>query len=98
MFSPLILSMTMFILGSLGMALSKKSILITLISLELLLLSANINFVVFSIFLDDFLGQIYSLMILTIGAAESALGLAIIIVYYRLRGGMQVDSIDLLKS
>jgi len=80
------------------MSLSKKNILMFLISLELILLAASINFIGFSIFLDDFLGQIYSLMILTVGAAESALGLAILIVYYRLRGGIKIDMINLLKG
>jgi len=95
---PLILSTILFIIGILGMSLSKKNVLMFLISLELILLAASINFIGFSIFLDDFLGQIYSLMILTVGAAESALGLAILIVYYRLRGGIKVDMINLLKG
>jgi NADH-quinone oxidoreductase subunit K len=95
---PLILSTILFIIGILGMSLSKKNILMFLISLELILLAASINFVGFSVYLDDFLGQIYSLMILTVGAAESALGLAILIVYYRLRGGIKIDMINLLKG
>jgi len=95
---PLLLSTILFIIGILGMSLSKKNVLMFLISLELILLAASINFIGFSIFLDDFLGQIYSLMILTVGAAESALGLAILIVYYRLRGGIKVDMINLLKG
>jgi len=95
---PLILSTILFIIGILGMSLSKKNVLMFLISLELILLAASINFIGFSIFLDDFLGQIYSLMILTVGAAESALGLAILIVYYRLRGGIKIDMINLLKG
>lgn len=80
------------------MFLSRKHVIIILISLELILLSININFVVFSIFLDDLLGQIYALLVLTVAAAESALGLAILIVYYRLRGGISIDLINLLKS
>src|ERR1700743_2502873 len=95
---PLILSIILFIVGILGMALSKKNILMLLISLELILLAASINFVGFSILSDDLLGQIYSLMVLTVGAAESAIGLAILIVYYRLRGGVKIDSINLLKG
>jgi NADH-quinone oxidoreductase subunit K len=98
MFNPLLLSSILFIIGSLGLCISKKHVLIMLISLELILLAASINFVAFSIFLDDFLGQIYSLMVLTVGAAESALGLAILIVYYRLRGGVKTDIITLLKG
>lgn len=94
----LILSLMLFLIGTFGMFLSRKHVIIILISLELILLSININFVVFSIFLDDFLGQIYALLVLTVAAAESALGLAILIVYYRLRGGISIDLINLLKS
>jgi len=81
-----------------GMFLSRKHAIVILISLELILLSTNINFVVFSVFLDDILGQIYALLILTVAAAESALGLAILIVYYRLRGGISLELISLLKA
>jgi NADH-quinone oxidoreductase subunit K len=80
------------------MFLSRKHVIIILISLELILLATNINFVIFSVFLDDILGQIYALLVLTVAAAESALGLAILIVYYRLRGGISIDLISLLKS
>jgi NADH-quinone oxidoreductase subunit K len=94
----LVLSVSLLLIGTFGMFLSRKHVIIILISLELILLSININFVVFSIFLDDFLGQIYALLVLTVAAAESALGLAILIVYYRLRGGISIDLINLLKS
>jgi NADH-quinone oxidoreductase subunit K len=94
----IILSSSLFVIGSFGMFLSRKHIIIILISLELILLSASINFVIFSVFLDDLLGQIYCLLVLTVGAAESALGLAILIVYYRLRGSISIDIINLLKS
>jgi len=80
------------------MFLSRKHVIIILISLELILLSANINFVIFSVFLDDILGQIFALLVLTVAAAESAIGLAILIIYYRLRGGISVDLVSLLKS
>jgi NADH-quinone oxidoreductase subunit K len=80
------------------MFLSRKHIIIILISLELIYIALSINFVVFSIFLDDISGQIYCLLILTVAAAESALGLALLIIYYRLRGGISVDLISLLKS
>lgn len=90
----LILSICLFLIGTFGMFLSRKHVIIILISLELILLSANINFVLFSVFLDDILGQIYALLILTVAAAESALGLAILIVYYRLRGGISIDLIS----
>lgn len=94
----LILSMSLFLIGSFGMFLSRKHVIIILISLELILLSCNINFVVFSVYLDDILGQIFALLVLTVAAAESALGLAILIVYYRLRGGISIDLISLLKA
>jgi len=94
----LIVSTLLFIIGVFGMFLSRKHIIIILISLELIYIALSINFVVFSIFLDDILGQIYCLLILTVAAAESALGLALLIIYYRLRGGISVDLISLLKS
>jgi len=80
------------------MTLSRKHVIIVLVCLELMLLSININFVLSSIYLDDILGQLYSLLILTIAAAEIAIGLAICIAYYRLRGGISLDFINLLKG
>jgi len=94
----LLLSVTLFLIGTFGMFFSRKHVIIILISLELILLASNINLVIFSVFLDDILGQIYALLVLTVAAAESALGLAILIVYYRLRGGISIDLISLLKS
>jgi NADH-quinone oxidoreductase subunit K len=98
MLSYLLLSLLIFVIGSLGMFLFRKHIINILISLELLLLAINLNFVVFSCFLDDFIGQIYALLVLTVAAAESSIGLAIIVVYYRLRGGISIDLINLLKG
>ena len=94
----LIFSFLIFIIGICGMFFSRKHIIIILISLELLLLSININFVIFSIFFDDFFGQIFSLIILGVAAAESALGLAILIIYFRLRGAISILVLNLLKS
>jgi NADH-quinone oxidoreductase subunit K len=94
----LILSSLVFIIGSFGTFLLRSHIIIILISFELLLLSASINFVIFSIFLDDLFGQIIAILILTIAAAESAIGLAILVTYYRLRGGISIDLINLLKA
>jgi NADH-quinone oxidoreductase subunit K len=96
--SYLNLSFLLFIIGSFGMFLINKHILMILISLELILLSSNINFICFSALNDDIIGQIYALFVITIAAAESSLGLAIFIVFYRLRGGVSVDLISLLKS
>lgn len=91
-------SLLIFIFGAMGMLLIRRSIIQVLLSLELLLVSININFAVASVFLDDVLGQIFSLMVLAVAASESALGLAILIVYYRLRGGISIELIHLLKS
>ncbi len=66
--------------------------------IELILLSLNLNFIFFSIYLDDLYGQIFSLFILTIAASESAIGLAIIIIYYRLRGNISINQISILKN
>jgi NADH-quinone oxidoreductase subunit K len=92
------LSIIIFIIGLLGMFTFRKHIINILISLELILLSVNMNFIIFSLILDDMLGQIYALLVLTLAAAESSIGLAIIIVYYRLRGGISIDLINLLKG
>lgn len=88
----------LFVIGCFGMFLSKKHLIIILISLELMLLAININFVVFSIVLDDLLGQIYAIAILAIAAAETSIGLALLVIYYRLRGGISIDLITLIKS
>jgi NADH:ubiquinone oxidoreductase subunit K len=88
----------LFFIGSFGMFLSRKHLIIILISLELMLLAININFVVFSVILDDLLGQIYAITILAIAAAETSLGLALLIIYYRLRGGISIDLLSLIKS
>jgi NADH-quinone oxidoreductase subunit K len=66
--------------------------------IELILLSVNLNFIVFSVYLDDFYGQIFSLFVLTVAAAESAIGLAILILYYRIRGKITIDQIPTLKN
>lgn len=76
----------LFILSLFGIVFNKYSILVTLMCIELMLLSVNINFSIFSLYLDDIYGQLFSLFILTIAAAESSIGLAIIILYYRVRG------------
>ena len=98
MFLLFFISIFLFLVGAYGLFLSRKSIIILLISLELILLSLDLNFIVFSVYLDDLLGQIYTLLILTVTAAESAIGLAITICFYRLRGGISVDFIKLLKG
>lgn len=94
----ILLSFIIFLIGFCGMFLFRKHVINILISLELIILSININFIVGSCFFDDLLGQIYSLVILSIAASETSIGLAIIVVYYRLRGGISVDLISLLKG
>jgi len=81
-----------------GMFLSRKHLIIILMALEIILLAANLNFIIFSVFLDDLIGQLYSLIILTVGASESSIGLAILIIYYRLRGSISIDTIYTLKG
>jgi NADH-quinone oxidoreductase subunit K len=88
----------LFIISSLGIVLNRKNILITLMCIELVLLSLNLNFIVFSVYLDDLYGQLFSLFILTVAAAESAIGLAIIILYYRIRGSISMDQLETLRN
>jgi NADH-quinone oxidoreductase subunit K len=92
------LSTTIFIIGAIGTFLFNKHFINILIFLELMILACNINFVFFSSLFNDVLGQIYCLMSLTIAAAESSIGLALLIIYYRLHGGVFIDFINLLKG
>jgi len=88
----------LFFIGVLGLVLNRKNILITIMSLELMLLAVNLNFLVFSIYLDDAIGQVFVLFILTIAATESAIGLALLTVYYKLKNTIQLDKIKSFKS
>lgn len=88
----------LFLIGALGLVLNRKNILITIMSVELMLLSVNLNFVIFSIYLDDITGYIFVLFILTIAATESAIGLAILSAYYKLKQTIQMDKIKNIKS
>lgn len=94
----LIFSTILFLIGILGLFLTRKNAIMILISLELLILAVNINFIIASIFLDDLLGIIYSLINLTSAASESAIGLALLILFYRVKGGISLDLISFLKS
>ena len=87
-----------FAIGLAGVFLNRKNIIVILMSIELILLAVNINLVSFSIFIDDLTGQIFTLFILTVAAAEAAIGLAIIVVYYRNSGTIKVQEIDKLKG
>jgi NADH-quinone oxidoreductase subunit K len=92
------LSFLLFLIGSLGLFLLRTHALMALISLELIILSINFNFIIGSIYLDDILGLIYSLINLTSAASESAIGLALLIVLYKLKGSISLDILTLLKS
>lgn len=77
---------------------NRTNLLIVLISIEMMLLSIVLNFVIFSVYLDDIVGQIFALFILTIAASESAIGLAIVVIYYRLRGSIRLEKGGLLRG
>lgn len=93
-----IITILLFFIGLSGVMLNRKNIIIILMSVELILLAINFNFIVFSIFLDDFLGQIFAFFILTVAAAESAIGLAIYVIFFRIRGTVSIEYINLLKG
>lgn len=92
------ISMLLFVIAIFGIFLVKKSIIIILMSIELLLLAVNLNFIIFSIYLDDLIGQTFSLFILTVAAAESAIGLAILVVYYRIKGIISINFVNSIKG
>ena len=92
------LGAVIFSIGVIGIFLNRKNIIVILMSIELILLAVNINLVSFSIFLGDLAGQVFTLFILTVAAAEAAIGLAIIVVYFRNSGTIRVEEIDKLKG
>ena len=94
----LILSALIFTVGVFGIFLNRKNVIIILMSIELILLSVNLNFVSFSNYLNDLVGQMFSLFILTVAAAEAAIGLAILVIYFRNRGSIAVDDVNLMKG
>ena len=94
----LTLGAIIFTIGVIGIFLNRKNVIVILMSIELILLAVNINLVSFSIFLQDLSGQIFTLFILTVDAAEAAIGLAIIVVYYRNAGTIRVEEIENLKG
>jgi NADH-quinone oxidoreductase subunit K len=91
-------NLILYITGVLGIMFNRFNILITLMCIELIFLSTNLNFILFSVYLDDFSGQIFSLLVLTVVAGESAIGLAILIVYYRLKGNILINELVVLKG
>lgn len=94
----LILAVILFFIGLCGIMLNRKNIIVILMSIELLLLAINFNFVASSILLDDMIGQIFAFFVLTVAAAESAIGLAIYVIYFRVRGTVSIEYINLLKG
>ena len=88
----------LFTLGIFGIFLNRKNVIIMLMSIELMLLSVNINFVAFSYFLSDLVGQVFALFVLTVAAAEAAIGLAILVVFFRNRGSIDVQDINTMKG
>jgi NADH-quinone oxidoreductase subunit K len=88
----------LFTIGVLGIFLNRKNIIIILMSVELILLAVNINFVAFSTYLGDLVGQVFALFVLTVAAAEAAIGLAILVVYFRNRGTIAVEDVNLMKG
>lgn len=94
----LILATILFTIGICGIFLNRKNIITLLMSIELMLLAVNINFVSFSAYLNDLFGQIFTIFILTVAAAEAAIGLAILVVYFRNRGDISVEDINVMKG
>jgi NADH-quinone oxidoreductase subunit K len=91
-------SAILFILGVLGIFLNRKNIIVILMSIELILLSVNLNFVAFSSALQDLTGQIFAMFVLTVAAAEAAIGLAILVIYFRNRSSIAVDDVSTLRG
>ena len=94
----LAVSAILFTLGILGIFLNRKNVIIILMSIELMLLAVNINFVAFSVFRNDLVGQAFAMFVLTVAAAEAAIGLAILVVYFRNRGTIRVEDINMMKG
>ena len=94
----LALSAALFTIGVFGIFVNRKNIIVILMSLELMLLSVNINLVAFSAFNGDITGQIFAMLVLTVAAAEAAVGLAILVVYFRNRGDIAVEDVNLMRG
>ena len=94
----LVVSAILLVLGIFGIFLNRKNVIIILMSIELILLAVNINLVAFSTHLGDLVGQVFALIVLTVAAAEAAIGLAILVAYYRNRGSIAVEDVNLMKG
>ena len=94
----LVVSAIVFTLGVFGIFLNRRNVIIILMSIELMLLSVNINLVAFSVHLQDLVGQVFAMFVLTVAAAEAAIGLAILVVYFRNRGSIAVEDISMMRG
>ncbi len=94
----LVVSATLLVLGIFGIFLNRKNVIVILMSIELILLAVNINLVAFSVFLHDVVGQVFALFVLTVAAAEAAIGLAILVTFFRWRGDIAVDDAAVMKG
>ena len=94
----LVVAAILFTIGVLGIFVNRKNVIVILMSIELILLAVNVNLVAFSTFLGDIVGQVYALIVLTVAAAEAAIGLAILVAYYRNRGSIAVEDVNLMKG
>lgn len=94
----LIVAALLFLIGTIGIFLNRRNVIIILMSIELMLLAVNINFIAFSQYLGDLVGQVFALYVLGIAAAEAAIGLAILVIYFRNRGDINVDDMTLMKG
>ncbi|OHC91583.1 MAG: NADH-quinone oxidoreductase subunit K [Sphingomonadales bacterium GWF1_63_6] len=94
----MVVSAILFVMGVLGIFINRKNIIIILMAIELILLSVNINLVAFSVFLGDMVGQVFSMFVLTVAAGEAAIGLAILVIYFRGRGTIAVDDVNRMKG
>ncbi|MCR2833739.1 NADH-quinone oxidoreductase subunit NuoK [Parerythrobacter lacustris] len=94
----MIVSAILFVLGVLGIFLNRKNVIVILMAIELILLSVNLNLVAFSAFLNDLVGQVFAMFVLTVAAGEAAIGLAILVIYFRGRGTIAVDDPSRMKG
>ena len=88
----------LFVLGVLGIFINRKNVIVILMAIELILLAVNINLVAFSAFLNDMVGQVFAMFVLTVAAAEAAIGLAILVVFFRNRGSIEVEDVNMMKG
>jgi len=97
LFNILLFNFTLFCLGILGIILNSSNILIILLCLEIILISVNLNFIYFSVYLDDLLGQLFSIIILTVAASESSIGLALLILFFNIHGNISIYNINIMS-